>query len=736
MEFARGTLSMVGENMSDDPQRPEPRSFTAVFADLKDLAQSEGALHEISGLVYRDWVITYDQRDGRVTNDLEYRWSTSRLNKNELMLLVGLMVQSPSHHTYSTVVFDGDFVERADTLLRELHDRILVDAIPAFDSNTRTFADGHDHVAPLAREAIYYGAENFYMHQLLKFTRVRYRNDATWLLQNAGVSIRPIIDITTFILNRINAQMSAIGHLREEGQTFGNGDLTNSLLIDKADLRKRFGSKVDAYIGKFATPITGANEGFTDPFAVNAVAISPLIDMGQHLYVANQFRLVESLYESPFYWMGLDKAYLNTLAAHRGAFLEQTTAQILRSVFGADHVFENVILYHGSKDRAGEIDVLVVYGEFVLIVQAKSKRVTMKARAGDLDALNADFKGAIQDPYEQALSCGNLIQSGARCISPDGKDVDLPHLPRTFPVVILSDPFPSSTLLSHSLLKRSPGGAPVIWDIGVLDCVARMLPAPIDLLFYLQCRAQVFETVMSDSEYNYLGYHIKAKLALPPDVDGMTLDRDFATVVDDFMLAADFGISVARPAGVLERLSIPVISELLQFLKHSDPRLSSIVVDLYDFSQTALEDLSKTILSVRNEVRRTRKAIKAFSILTGTGGITYAVTSDFSEATRTSAEMIGRKHKYDQCRERWYVIVDCVGTEVHVDGLLPLVYPWLEDGTEARNSEIVASIFNSTFQERRVGEGSFAEPQHQGYTPPPAQKRSAAHDADVTGETG
>jgi len=527
--------------------------------------------------------------------------------------------------------------------------------------------------------------------------------------------------------------MSAVGHLRGEGQVFTNGDLTNSLLIAKVDLRKRFGSKVDAYIGKFATPVTGANETFTDPFAINTVAIAPLIDMGEYLYVANQFRLSESIYESPFFWMGLDKAYLPTLAAHRGAFLEQTTAQILKSVFGAYHVFENVILHHGSKDRAGEIDVLVVYGEFVLVVQAKSKRVTIKARAGDLDALNADFKGAIQDPYEQALSCGSLIQGGARCIGPDGKDVELPRLPRIFPVVILSDPFPSATLLSHSLLKRGAAGAPVIWDIGVLDCVARMLPAPIEFLFYLQCRAQVFETVMADSEYNYLGYHIQAKLALPPDADGMMLERHFATVVDDFMLAADFGIPVPRPKGVLERLSIPVISDLLQLLKNADSRLSSIVVDLYDFSQVALEELSGTILAIRDEVRRTGKSIKAFSILTGTGGLTYAVTSDLNVRTRTSAEVIGRKHKYDQRRDRWYVIVDCVKTDGTADGLLPLVYPWVEDGTEAANSETVASIFSSTYQERRVGEGRIVTGQQHGDLESPAQRGSTSPSADRTG---
>ncbi len=35
-------------------ERPEPRSSAEIFADLRALAQSDGALHEISAIIYRD----------------------------------------------------------------------------------------------------------------------------------------------------------------------------------------------------------------------------------------------------------------------------------------------------------------------------------------------------------------------------------------------------------------------------------------------------------------------------------------------------------------------------------------------------------------------------------------------------------------------------------------------------------------------------------------------------------
>lgn len=220
-----------------------------------------------------------------------------------------------------------------------------------------------------------------------------------------------------------------------------------------------------------------------------------------------------------------DKTYVDKAAKHRGAFLEKAAADLFRSVFGAANVYENVTIQPSKKKTAGEADALIVFGEFVIVVQAKSKRVTLLARAGDEEALTKDFEGAIQAPYRQAYEFAELIQAGAECKTKEGKTLTFPPTVRTFPAVILSDAFPAATFLSNIMLKRSDRIAPVIWDLGVLDCVARMLPTPIELLYYLKCRSDVFDKVHSDSEYNFLGYHLKYKLAMDPEYDFMNLEK-------------------------------------------------------------------------------------------------------------------------------------------------------------------------------------------------------------------
>lgn len=63
-----------------------------------------------------------------------------------------------------------------DELLRELHDRINEDS-PWIDRETGVLAETSTVIGSIAREAIYYGADGFYLHQFRDLARHRFRND-------------------------------------------------------------------------------------------------------------------------------------------------------------------------------------------------------------------------------------------------------------------------------------------------------------------------------------------------------------------------------------------------------------------------------------------------------------------------------------------------------------------------------------------------------------------------------
>lgn len=674
------------------------REINEIFSDLKTLSQSKGALHEISALFYRDWITIVDVEEERVINDPIQRWSTDRLNKNELFLLLGLMVQSTNKNTFSFVSSKNTFANSADKLLREFHDRLISEAMPVFDQSNIGLEILQNNMSTLGREDIYYGADGFYSHQFIKYARHRYKNDSVWLQKNIGLSIRPMLDIASYISKQVNGQLVSLNALEKSGEDYTHGDLTNTFLISKDNLRKKFGQKADLFISKFSTPINNSNFNFINPFSINEINIAPLIDMGDCLYLCSSHKLFETIYDSPFYWMIRDKEYVDQFAKNRGNFLEKTTAHILRSIFGKENVYENVEIDTGAKDISGEIDVLVVYGEYILIVQAKSKRITMKARAGDPRSIKKDFADAIQAPYQQALSCAEFIINGATCRTNDGDTIALPALPRLFPMVILSDHFPASSALADNLLRLNDNIAPVIWDIGMLDCIVKLLFSPIELIYYLKSRSNTFEHIISDNEYNFLGYHLKVKLSVQDGFDSVMLNRDFSGVVDDFMTSIDVGLQPKRPIGILERIQIPVIQTLLKKLKSKNHQAASLVLDFYDFSSIALEDIAKNIINLREEINITGKEIKSFSIPTSNGGITYAVSQNLNKSAELAAEAIGAKHKYDTKSDRWYVILDCVRTKNAVDGLLPLIWKWRDNEEEFNRSQEVGRIFNSSTQ--------------------------------------
>lgn len=78
---------------------------------------------------------------------------------------------------------------------------------------------------------------------------------------------------------------------------------------------------------------------------------------------------------------GLTKTELTSLsrANTEVLFTEDFTAERLALVFGNENVLTNIDIFDG-KDKAGEIDVLVTFDCFAIVVQAKSKKLTIEAR--------------------------------------------------------------------------------------------------------------------------------------------------------------------------------------------------------------------------------------------------------------------------------------------------------------------------------------------------------------------
>jgi hypothetical protein len=249
-----------------------------------------------------------------------------------------------------------------------------------------------------------------------------------------------------------------------------------SAFVVRADAVKDTGGAeqqvVDKVLGAFT--LTTHNENYHAIDDYNEASTFPLLPIEQRAFlVFDTVALYQSLYESPIFWMRADDAYKDVATKHRGDFTESFAQDFLRRVFGADRVHTNVRLVQG-KDTVDEIDVLVVYGDRLIVLQAKSKGLTIEARKGNNLSIRKDFQAAVAAAYAQALSsAAHLVAQDVQLVLADGNPLTLKSpIKEVFPFCVIADHYPSLSNQTRSLLKAQTTDVirePFVMDVFLLE---------------------------------------------------------------------------------------------------------------------------------------------------------------------------------------------------------------------------------------------------------------------------
>jgi hypothetical protein len=310
-----------------------------------------------------------------------------------------------------------------------------------------------------------------------------------------------------------------------------------------------------------ALTLTGDNPQFQTIGDFNAVAATPLLPTGGGTVLLFQhYAIYEALYESPFFWMWADKAYRPKAMANRGAFAEQFASGRLAAVFGKGNVHTNVNLFKG-KDIAGEADVLAVFGDRLIIVQVKSKKLTLAARKGNDGQLKSDFAVAIQLSYEQGWECASVIVGdGYRLEDDQGREVKLTHpVKEIYLFSIVSEHYPALAFQSSQYLSYQTTEvikAPLVMDVFLLDAIAEILTSPLRFLSYIRLRIAAAGKVNISHELTALGFHFKQNVWLDDDFNYVMIDDSYSVDLDTAMTVRREGHPGQRtPKGILTKLA-------------------------------------------------------------------------------------------------------------------------------------------------------------------------------------
>ncbi len=379
------------------------------------------------------------------------------------------------------------------------------------------------------------------------------------------------------------------------GFTFNANDVANMCTID--------GPAVEAVLSAFTLPAGDKNVNFRALQDFNVTNTTPLLKTDSGEYVLFQwYSLVEALYESPFYWMGCDKKYEQVAMRNRGRFTEEICRERLEAVFGKARVHTNVDILQSKGSKVGEIDILVLFGDRAIVVQAKSKRLTLEARRGNDGQIRDDFKKSVQDAYDQGLLCSRkLTQPKVQLRDATSRRVTVPrHLKEIYIFCVVCDHYPALAFQVQQFLKcegEGPIQPPLVLDIFALDAIAEMLQSPLRFLSYINRRISYASRVFASHETMVLSYHLRRNLWLQGDLNVLWLSDDISADLDVAMAVRRDGLQGKdTPDGVLTRFTSTAVGRMVAEIdRRPDPRTMELGLFLLTLSEKSVLDLSTGI---------------------------------------------------------------------------------------------------------------------------------------------
>ena len=667
------------------------RNTKEIIEDLQKLSEEPGFIYTFSFLCFISlWSI--------LDSLIDTNWR-ERPNNRELSFLLRLMIQHPLNLAYPNseeVLYSQN--HRALDLLDELHRAHTFANAENTDSARSTPIETQATVedrysswltaGPGMVEPIFYGGEGGNSLQFLRSVEKRYKSDSEWLKNYLGTDINSIIDV----IKQLESLQNRRAALLDLDCQFT--DMCRNCLdlfsFSKTDLTDADETDVDALIQAFCvTP--GEQCPIPDNIGdYNKIHSHPIVALenGQ-FFLPLPFYLTRSVYESPFYWMNDDHNYKYTADRNRGEAIELMAYDLLKSVFGDKNVYRNLKIKENGEIKT-DIDVLAICDNKALIVQAKSKRLTVPSRMGSAKSLQTDFQDAVQLAYNQGKTSRTaLLQPGYEFINELGDSVPLNDmLVDAYIICLTGDHYPAVAVQIRNYLKKAAVDPhPLAISIFDLEILSHYLQDPFDFLYYMRQRSYYADQFLSHSEMALLGFHLENKLSILPEANSIFINESSAQVV--YM---DYLISI-------EQLPISNSRKVLTFGWKDEP-LNQLLEDIKDIGQLGISDAIFFLLDMASEWTKelfttfrklqratiTRKQPIEISMNIGkhhkgVSIVSYPFPSSATEAQsfRRHFAAIAVAQKYRSYASEWVALASILGSPKFVDMVAYSREPWKPD---------------------------------------------------------
>jgi hypothetical protein len=668
--------------------RTEMKTEQEIFQDLEQLCTSPGYVHAIGYLCWRDSTVRYSEE--MTAEDTAHLFSTKRLIRTEISTLTGLLIKKDIDFTIPAPDVTQHYLDDTEHLLEEMH-RAMADAMFG-GRDLKSLIEEKIEFNPFStgealREPIFYSGESAYSFQYRDFALGKYAADDEWLKANKGFGIQAAHHIVHAVQAVTADKLSeTCGRIRQ--MPTDNWTLLPGFSFTTREISEHCGiaeDPVEKVLSAFTVPKEEHNENFRSLHDFNLSNALPLLRCGPDGFILfQQYALVEALYDSPFYWMTSDANYKNQAMIHRGRFTEEFSRERLERVFGNANTYANVSIYESPHQKAGEIDVLVLFGDRAIVLQAKSKRLTLEARRGNNRVIKEDFRKSVEESYDQANKCAKLLgNSRYKLLDSQSREIRIPKAPKeVYIICVVSDNYPALNFQAQQLLKFEPTPTilpPLVTDIFTLDALTEMLSSPLYLLSYLNRRAGYHDRLMARDELTILAHHLTKNLWLSEEYGFAVIDDSICADLDIAMAARrDKVPGKTTPEGILTRLRNTSVGRIiLQLETENDPRVIDLGFMLLTLSEHAIMDISKAIETIGEKARNDRKNHDiSVPLIEARAGLTIHYNDDSISRAATRLQGHCELRKYKEKANRWFGI--CLSTRDNAIRCgVNLDHPWV-----------------------------------------------------------
>jgi hypothetical protein len=572
-----------------------------IFNELSELCTSPGYIHAISFLCFKDNIVRFE--DEPTVEEMAGLYSHERLIRTEISTLLGLMIKKEIDFLIPKPDILQTYIERTDSLLKEIHVAINAPANELFmDVIKNKKEDNPFTQGVFLREPIFYSGESAYDFQYLELFVQKYKNDNEWFKKNKGFEIENVQTVINAIMDVQQQKIYKFGEnlLKTTPLEWTTLNIFN-FSIDEIKEKTMLSQELIINILKVFT-VNSKNEQFLSLGDYNAINSNQLIQQKDNTYILFQhYGLLEAVYESPFYWFLEDPTYKKIAEKNRGEFTEDFSFQTLLKVFGNENVYKNIDIYD-NKTKVGEIDVLVVFANRAIVLQAKSKKLRLESRKGNDNLLIEDFKKAIQDSYEQGNECSKFIQNKKyKLVDFSKKEIFVRNdFKEIYIFCVISDHYPSLAFQTQQFLKYEETSIikpPFVMDIFLLEVMAEMLSNPLYFLSYTNKRTTYFKKFIAQSELSILSYHLKRNLYLSNEYSIMMIDDNVSSDLDLALLVRKKGMpGKDTPEGILTKFRGTIVGDFLDNIKNfEDDNTIEIGFFLLTLSEEAIQKINQGI---------------------------------------------------------------------------------------------------------------------------------------------